>query len=411
VNTLLVLAVLLAAALWSAKGARRIRMPQVVGFVVAGVLVGPSVLGWVDQEAVRHLDVLSQVALAVIGFTIGGELRWPALRTLGRSILAIVPLEALGAFVLVGLGTWLVTGSPTLGLLLGALASATAPAGTVEVLREYKARGPMTTTLYAVVGLDDAASLIIFGFAMPVARALIVPAADGVDWGAVAAEPFIEIGASLLMGAVAGAVVVGLGRWVRSNEERLVLLLAVLCALAGAPAGWRISPILASMTAGTLVANVVPNDERRLRRSVLGWAQPLYLVFFALVGARLELSWGLVHRVGWLAGAYVALRTLGKAAGTYLGARVGRAAPAVRRFAWMGLLSQAGVAIGLAIFCYHELEGLGAEARALGQAIISTITLTTLIVQVLGPPLLREALKRAGESPVLAPKAPEQGAS
>jgi len=410
VNVLLLLALLLMASLWAAKGGRLIRMPQVVGFVVAGVVLGPSVLGWIGSDAVRHLDALSRFALAIIGFGIGAELKWPLLKTLGRAIVAIVPLEAFGAFLLVGLGVFLLTRDWPLSLLLGAMASATAPAGTANILREYKARGPMTSTLFAVVGLDDAVSLIIFGFAMPVARLFLAPTPH-VSWGHVVAQPFVEIGLSIGLGLAIGVVLLALLRWMRSRGESLVLVLAALLIASGAADWWHLSPILTTMTAGMLTANVRPIHQARMEHSLNDWAQPLYLVFFALVGVRLELSWGLIQSVGWVVAAYVVLRTAGKGAGVYFGARIGRAAPAVRRYAWMGLMSQAGVAIGLAIFSYQELARYGPAAEAVGHQILSTVTLTTFVLEIIGPIFLRLALKKSGESPVLARASEKKGAA
>jgi len=396
-NVLLLLGLAGLAGLYFAKGARWAKTPQVVGYVVAGVILGPTILHVFNAEQTQSLDILTKPALAIIGFIIGGELRYVELKKLGRSITFIVVLEALGAFVLVGIGTYLLTHKMYEALLLGALSSATAPAGTVDILREYKAKGPLTTTLYAVVGLDDAVALILYGFAMPMAMMLITPD-EKFSLGAALFVPLAQIAASLALGCVIGVLLSLAMRTVRSTAETLALSIgAILLCCGVAQAYDGISLILANMATGATLMNWKPLHGQRIKAAFDSFTPPLFVVFFVLVGARLDLNFSALLAIGPIVLLYVVLRSVGKTAGSLLGGWLGRADGYVGRYIGYGLLSQAGVAIGLALSISNKLGRLGGEKAVLGHDIISIITATTFIVQIIGPPFLRYALLKTGE--------------
>ena len=396
-NAYFLLAVAILAGLYAAKAAQWFRTPQVVGYVVVGVLLGPTLLHLFTAGNAQSLDVICKPALAVIGFIIGGELRYVELKKLGRSIGFIVVLEALGAFVLVTLGTYLLTGKWYEALLLGALSSATAPAGTVDILREYKAKGSLTTTLYAVVGLDDAIALILYGFTMPVAMILIDPVAKFSVTSAVMV-PLLQIGASLAVGAVLGMLLSQAMRTVGRPAESLALSLGMImlcCAVCQAYDG--LSLILANMALGATLLNWKPLQGQRVKATLDSFTPPLFIVFFVLVGARLDLNLKTALALAPMVVVYVVMRSLGKTLGCTLGGALGGAERNVRRYVSFGLLSQAGVAIGLSLAINSRLTPLGGEKAVLGHDIISIITATTFVVQILGPPFLRYALLKTGE--------------
>jgi NhaP-type Na+/H+ or K+/H+ antiporter len=399
-SPLLILAIAGVFGLYAAMGARRIRTPQVVGYVVIGVLLG-AVLGLIKPTAVADLGVVSSIALGIIGFVIGSELEWAKLRRIGRAILSILLFESLGALFLVMTAVYLVSHNWPLALILGALASATAPAGTVDVLQEYRASGPLTTTLYAVVGLDDVMALLAFGFCMPLARNMLAETHD-FSVGAVLFEPLREIGLSLAVGIGIGLVGSLLARLLRSGAEMLALTLSMIFACAGLCDQWHLSLILANMSMAVVLINFVPRLCGRMVGVLRDFSAPIYIVFFVLVGARLNphdlKGMGLLGIA--VGAAYVACRTAGKWLGAILGAKVGRAAPVVVKYTGFGLFSQAGVAIGLALASSHELERFGPSAASTGHDIIAIITVTTFIVQIIGPPFIRHAIIRAGEARV-----------
>jgi len=390
-NDLLELAILLLLGLYVAKGAKALRTPQVVGYVIAGVILGPSVIGLLSLEGSLRYDIVTSVTLGIIGFVIGGELALRNLRGLGKAIAWIVPLEAGFALLLVGLGTYALTRSAPLSILLGALASATAPAGTVDVLQEYKAKGPVTTTLYAVVGLDDAFSLISYGFCLPLAKFFI--SGEPMSLQGVVLTPLREITLAIALGAAAGAIAVLPAKWLKHRNELLAFTLGIILLISGIAVKFHLSLILATMSMGVTMVNLRYAVCRRMIEVLNDFAPPIYVLFFVLVGGRLDIS--LLPKMGLVGFAYIVLRESGKYLGTYLGATFGKADPKVRKYAGLGLFSQAGVAIGLALSIYHEL--IQAGSPELGKYIITVITATTFVVQIIGAPFVKLAIVKAGE--------------
>jgi len=397
-NPLLLLSIIAAVGLFAAMGARALRAPQVVGYVVVGVLLG-GVFGIVKPSQVVGLDVVSAAALGIIGFVIGSELAWKKLRRIGRAIIAILLCESLGALVLVMLGVWVITHNWPLALILGSLASATAPAGTVDVLQEYRASGPLTTTVYAIVGLDDVVSLLAFGFCLPLARSMLAGTHD-FSVGSVLLVPLEEIGCSIGLGLAIGLIGALLGRMMKASAEMLVLALSMIFLTSGLCTQWHLSLILANMAAAIVLVNAVPLFCGKIVKVLGEFAAPIYVVFFVLVGARLDFhdlkAIGLTGVA--VGGAYILLRTAGKWFGSMMGGRIGHAQPVVTKYLGFGLFSQAGVAIGLAIATSHELARVGTpEALSTGAKVIAIITATTFVVQVIGPPFIKYAIFKAGE--------------
>jgi NhaP-type Na+/H+ or K+/H+ antiporter len=398
-NPLLLIAVAGAVGLFAAMGARSLRSPQVVGYVVVGVVLG-AVLKIIRPEQVVRMGTINAAALGIIGFIIGSELAWSKIRRLGRAIFSILMFESLGALVLVMLAVWFITGNWPLALILGALASATAPAGTVDVLQEYRASGPLTTTIYAVVGLDDVTALLAFGFCLPLARTMLAGTHD-FSAASIVLVPLEEIGLSVAIGIGVGLVGALLGRLMRTGAEMLVLALSMVFLCSGLCDRWHLSLILANMAMAIVLVNAVPHLCGRMVAVLREFSAPIYVVFFVLVGARLDPHYlkamGLVGVAA--GGAYVACRTVGKWLGSIVGGKLGRATPVVTKYIGFGLFSQAGVAIGLALATSSELARVGTEAaRSTGADVIAIITATTFIVQIIGPPFLKHAIVKAGEA-------------
>jgi hypothetical protein len=272
----------------------------------------------------------------------------------------------------------------------------------VDVLQEYRASGPLTTTIYAVVGLDDVVALLAFGFCLPLARNMLAGTHD-FSVGSVLLVPLGEIGLSVAVGVGVGLVGSLLGRVLRTSAEMLILTLSMIFFCSGACIEWHLSLILANMAMAIVLVNAVPRLCGKMVAVLRDFSAPIYVVFFVLVGARLDAHYlKAMGLVGIAVGvAYIACRTAGKWLGSIFGARLGRAAPVVAKYAGFGLFSQAGVAIGLALAASTELAAIGSvEAARTGANIIAIITATTFIVQILGPPFLKYAIFRAGEAKV-----------
>ena len=393
-NILAVIGLIIAVSFLGSKLFQRFGVPQVVGFIVIGVILGPSVLNLVPLELSSELIFISEIALGLIGFDIGSHLLLGELRRLGRSILFILLFEAVGTFLLVAAGIYLFTQSLHTALIFGALASATAPAATVDVLAEYDAKGPLTTTLLAVVGMDDALALVLFSLAAALAESLLA-AAGPPSWLQVLELPLIEIGGSLVLGVGLGLLLDQIMCRMRVQHDAMAVSIGFVFLGVGISEAFGFSLILTTMILGMVVVNRCPEHGRHIRYTIEQAGPVIYVLFFTLVGARFQI--GLLPTMGLLGVAYVLLRSGGKFFGAWLGGMVGRAEPVVRNNLGLGLLSQAGVAIGLALSSANRFSGYGEEGQALGALIINVITATTFVVQIVGPICVKFAISRAGE--------------
>jgi Kef-type K+ transport system membrane component KefB len=393
-NILILIGAILAIAFLGSKIFQRFGIPQVVGFIVTGVVLGSSFLNLVPLDLVEDLTIISQMALALIGFDMGSHLLLGELRRLGRSITAILLFEAFGTFLLVSAGVFALTQSLHTALIFGALASATAPAATVDVLAEYDAAGPMTTTLLAVVGLDDAVSLLLYSGVAAFAESLL--AGEGIPSLAELIElPLVEIGGALLLGVLLGILLDFILHRLKKTHDAMAISIGFVLLAAGLSEALGFSLILTNMVLGTVVVNRYPEHARHIRYTIEQAGPVIYVLFFALVGARFQISY--LPAMGLVGIAYVFLRSFGKYTGAWLGGKVGGAIPAVRDNLGFGLLSQAGVAMGLAIASDSRFSRLGDAGVALGTMIVNVICATTFVVQIIGPIFVKVAIRRAGE--------------
>jgi NhaP-type Na+/H+ or K+/H+ antiporter len=279
-------------------------------------------------------------------------------------------------------------------LIFGALASATAPAATVDVLAEYETKGPLTTSLLAVVGMDDALSLLLYSVAAAVTECMILTNRP-LSPLTVLGLPLIEIGGSLALGLSAGILLQAVLARMKRFHDGMAISIGFVFLSVGLSQALGFSLILTSMIMGMVVVNRDPAHSRQIRYTIEQAGPVIYVLFFALVGARFQIS--LLPSMGILGLAYILLRTLGKFGGAWIGGTLGGAAPTVRDNLGLGLLSQAGVAIGLALDSAQRFAQCGPEGAALGQSIIGVITATTFVVQIIGPICVKFAVHRAGE--------------
>lgn len=386
---LLDVAVALLAGLMVGKLMNRFKIPLVAGYVLAGLILGQSFIGLLNGKFLNETSFIGDLALGFIAFSIGEELKLKNILKMGKSILFIAFFEAFAAFLLVTLGL-LAFGQPLpTALLLGAVASATAPAATVMVIQEIRSKGPVTKTLLAVVAIDDAICLMIFAVASSFAKIALLPG-QSVSFLTSLGAPVLEIGGSLLFGAVLGLILSFLIARAKNTQEILILEVGFIALSIGLTQIIHLSPLLTNMAVGTILANVSAK-RRQAFETVGAFVPPIYTVFFVLAGARLDIH--LLPQIGWIGFAYVMLRIAGKIGGSALGAVLSRAEPVVRKYIGLGLLSQIGVAIGLAIVIGREFPG-----TQLGNFIITILLATTIITEIVGPICTRIALMRAGEA-------------
>ena len=393
-SALAVIGLIITVAFLGSKVFQRLGIPQVVGFIVMGVLLGSSFLNIVPLELTEELLFISQIALGLIGFDMGSHLRLGELRRLGRSLVFILLFEAIGTFAIVTAGVYAITRSWHTALMFGALSSATAPAATVDVLAEYDAKGPLTTSLLAVVGMDDALALILYSVAAALSASLLAGSGPP-SFLNVIKLPLVELGGSVVLGSGMGLLLDLIMRRMGRQHDAMAVSIGFVFLCVGLSQALGFSLLLTTMILGMVIVNRSPEHGRHIRFTIEQAGPVIYVLFFALVGARFQIA--LLPAMGLLGIAYVVLRSTGKFVGAWVGGTLGGAEPVVRNNLGFGLLSQAGVAIGLALASASRFSAYGEEGKALGNLIINVITATTFVVQIIGPICVKLAISRAGE--------------
>lgn len=382
---------------------QRMKIPQVIGYIAIGLVIGESGLRILQQQNLPSLRPFSYLALAVIGFLVGGELESKIFREHGRRFFGIMLGEGVGAFLIVGLGSglllYMMTGNLTAalagGVVFGAISSATDPASTLDVLWEYRAKGPLTTSLISVVALDDALAMILYTLGTAIAAMLVGSDASFLQMVLSVVQ---DLGGSTLIGLGTGFMLDAILHRCKSPERSLTVLVGSLLLMAGVCLALHLDVILCAMSAGIVLVNKSPQRSKALFKTVREFAAPIQVMFFVLVGARLRLD-GMSAWIWLLVLVYVMGRTAGKYGGSLLGARITGAPDVLRRYVGMGLFAQGGVAVGLSMMASQHLMDVPVLGHLdLGTLVVSTVTATTLIVQVLGPPCVKYAIQKADEA-------------
>ncbi|MBR6503210.1 MAG: cation:proton antiporter [Clostridia bacterium] len=390
--------------------AKKLKLPAVTAYLVAGVLIGPYALGalgveglgFVNHENVQSFSLLSDVALGFIAFAIGNEFRLAQLKKIGKQATIIGIFQAVFTTivvdaVLIGLHFLIPEQFPLeAAIVLGAVASATAPAATLMVVRQYKAKGPVTDVLLPVVALDDAVGLVLFAISFGVAKAV---SAGSVDIISVLVEPVAEVVMSLLLGFVMGAIFTYCERFFHSRSKRLAMSVAFVLATVGLskisftiPVGDGIhvafSSLLVCMMLGTVFCNMCDFSENLMDR-LDRWTAPLFILFFVISGAELELAIFKDITIVAIGLIYIVSRCIGKYYGAGISSRIAKCDNNIVKYLGITLFPQAGVALGMAM-----------KAKELGDVglIVANITLfAVLVYEIVGPALTKISLLKAGE--------------
>lgn len=384
-NVLLVFAVLLTVGLLGGRLAQKFHLPAVTGYLLAGLVLGPSLLNLVTTSHEAALSPLNDLALGAIAFSIGSEFQWSKLRRLGPSVTWITLAQGIGAFLFVDLTMTLIFHQPAyIGLLLGAIATATAPAATLLVVREYKARGPLTDMLLGVVTLDDALGIMVFGIASAATKAMLGGTAS---WQTMLLAPLKEIVLSLAAGAALALLFQQIARRLRSQDQLTCLTVGSILLMAGIAPLLHLSLLLTSMMMGAVVANLV-SEQKQVFESLSGVEAPLYAIFFTLAGAGLD--YRVLPTVGALGAGYIIARALGKVLGAALGATMTHSASSIRHYLGIALLPQAGVALGVTMLAAREFPQIA--------TLLTTLVLAGVFVyELIGPLCAKIALVGARE--------------
>ena len=404
---LLSLSIALLAGLLLSRLAKVLQLPAVTAYLVAGILIGPYLLGhlgipgvgFISMEDIEHYGIIADVALGFIAFAIGNEFRLAQLKKIGKQATIVGIFQAVITTLLVdaaliGLHFIIPDKLPhPAAIVLGAVASATAPAATLMVVRQYKAKGPVTDMLLPVVALDDAVGLVLFAVSFGIAKAMI---SGKVDVISVILEPVLEVVLSLGLGFIMGALFSFCERFFHSRSKRLsmsvafVFLTVALSMLKFEICGIHVafSSLLSCMMLGTVFCNICDFSEELMDR-MDRWTAPLLVLFFVISGAELELATFKDLTVVLIGVVYIIFRCLGKYFGAWSSSKLSKCSPTIIKYLGITLFPQAGVALGMAL----KAETLGPEGF-----IVANITLfSVLIYELVGPFLTKIALLKAGE--------------
>ena len=406
---LLAIGIAMFAGLFLSRFTSKLNLPDVTSYLVAGVLVGPLCLGrlgvpglgFSSMEFVEEMGLLCDVALGFISFSIGSEFRISALRKTGRQATVIAIFQALMATLSVDLtllGLHLILGDRlpvSTCIILGAIATATAPAATLMVINQYKAKGPLTDILLPIVALDDAVGLVVFAVSTGIARALI---SGSVSLVSLLVNPLLEIIGALLLGAALGWVFSLVEKFFNSGSKRLSLAVAfvIICTAlsklhfqfeSGLEIGF--SSLLVTMMCSCVFCNLCDFSEEIMYKCER-WTAPVYVLFFVISGAELDLTVFGDLAVGGSGIAYIISRSAGKIFGANISARLTRCEPAICKYLGITLLPQAGVALGMSVMVAAQFGEEGAIIR-------NIVLFSVLIYELVGPILTRMALTAAGD--------------
>jgi len=391
-NTLLDLGIMIFAGMFMGRMGKHIKLPNVTGYLIAGLLIGPyffrsfglnfSIL---SEDFINSITIISEAALGFIAFSIGDEFKISYFKRVGATPIIIAAMESLIAVVLVDIGLVVAGNSVPFSMVLGAIAAATAPAATIMVVNQYRAKGPVTETLLSVVALDDATALIFFSLSIAIAKSIVNP--NNGNLAMAILNPIIQIAGALAIGAVLGFIFMIPLRYFHKKGNRISLICGFVFAGIGIADMLGISSLLLCMAMGAIIANFC-QDADSIMDLCSYVTPPIFMLFFVVSGAGLQIS--VLQHVGVIGAIYVILRVVGKSLGAALGSIICKAPDTVKKYLGPCLLPQAGVAIGLTLVAGRVVPEYAEEIRAV-------ILAGTLIYELIGPTVTKISLTKAGE--------------
>lgn len=364
---------------------KKFNLPNVTGYLLAGLLIGPYVLDLFPSEAVAEMSLVTNTALGFIAFSIGGSFNIANIKAIGGKVLVITLLEACTASLFVILAVLLFRFPVPVALALGAIAAATAPATTLLVARQYHADGPVTRMLLPVVALDDAVCIILFSILTSIAA--VIENGTELSIAEMILDPLREIGLSLVLGAGLGLVVALCSRAFKSRANRIAVIVCSVFLCVSLADKWGLSALLVCMMNSAVMVNVSKESDKMLDVCDR-WTPPLFLLFFVISGAQLNLS--VLPQIGLVGIIYLLARSLGKYVGATTGSTIVKTDKNIRKYLGLTLLPQEGVAIAMSQMVTGVLPAYGEQIRAV-------ILSATLVYELTGPLISKLALTKAGE--------------
>ncbi len=385
-NLLLKISIVMLVGIMGGKVARIFKLPNVSGYLVAGLFLGPSFFKFISSYDMESFSVINELALAAIAFSIGNEFVIKDMLKLGKTIVIITLAEVIGAVVIVFTVMYYLLNQPfAFSIVIASMSAATAPAATLLVIRQFKAHGPLTKTILPVVALDDVFGIIVFGIAMALAK--LSRGQQDFSVVQILSGLVIEIGGSILLGLVMGLILALIAKQSSNRDELQAATLMSIGISTGISISLGLSPLLTCIVMGTIIVNI-SKKSRRVFDSIDDFISPVYILFFTLAGASLDLS--ILVSVGFIGFAYVLARAGGKMLGAWSGAKIMKANPMVTKYLGLGLLPQGGISIGLLVLVRQQLPEFAVEIGTI-------IMFSVLIYEVTGPIFAKLAIQKAGE--------------
>ncbi|SFK41714.1 Kef-type K+ transport system, membrane component KefB [Marinilactibacillus piezotolerans] len=366
--------------------AAMIKLPTVTGYIFGGLLLGPSFFHIMPENVVESMDIISEIALAFISFTIGLSFKASYLRRVGLTPLIIAALESTLAAVLVASSLFLIGTDPAFALIMGAIAAATAPTSILLVMKEYRAKGPVSEMLKSVAALDDATALILFGFSSTAVK-ILVNTGENINILSSIFQPIFSVFLSLAIGAIIGFIMKYPLKYTKTSGQKLTLLIAFVFLTSSVSVGLGVSELLAAMMTGTVLTNI-SSDAPQMGEFSDRFTPPIFLMFFVLAGAQLNIH--IIPTVGLIGIMYTVFRIVGKVTGAYFGSLLMRTPKVVRNYLGFMLLPQAGVGIGLITISAGILPEYADQIR-------TVVLSATLLYEFSGPVITKIVLRKTGE--------------
>lgn len=380
------LSIIILIGLLGGRVAKKLALPSVSGYIVAGLILGPSFIDLVSKQDLGSLGFITEIALAAIAFSIGSEFLLSDMKKVGKRALILTVNEVVGAFVVVFIAMFYIfRQSFEFSIVIASMSAATAPAGIVMVIRELRADGPLVKTILPIVALDDALGIMVFGVALSLAK--MTSGLEEFTVFRLVSAPLIEIFGSLLLGFLLGIVLTYLAKKAKGRDELLKISLAFILAAVGASNIFNLSPLLTSMMMGGTLVNLKQNSKR-VFGTINEFTPPINLLFFTLAGMSLDLR--VLSTVSFLGIGYILARAIGKIVGAGVGAKALGESMTIQKYLGLSLLTQGGISIGLSSIVASELPQFS-------ESIITVILFSVLVYEIVGPIFAKIAITKAGE--------------
>ncbi len=381
------LGLVLIGAWFAGKIIKLIHLPLVTAYILFGIIAGPDMLNIVHGALINVSPLVSSVGLGLIAFNIGQNFIWSDIKRMGKMVALISLFEALSAYFLVMLSArYILSMDWGPAMCLGALASATAPAATMMVIKEYRASGLFTSTLLGIVAFDDAVCLIIISISLAMVKTMAVMGSSDIAIIHALMHAVGNIGGALIAGVILTVLIKKISRFIIARENLLIVMLSFLFIGIGVSEMLEIPLLLTCMIMGGVLANI--SQQTKYFDVLHEIDAPVYLLFFVFSGANLKIS--AISSVGAIGILYFVVRIIGKFTGSYIGGALSAAPARIRKYMWLGLVPQAGVALGAALMVRDQLPQFG-------EMIFTTIVTTTVVYELVGPLCTKLALRKAGE--------------